>query len=141
MTRALLVDAGPLVAILSRRDRHHRTCVEVLKEVRRPMVSTWMPVTEAMCLLDFSIAAQGALLELIERGTLQILDLVREDLAAMHKLMRKYHDQPMDFADASLVQVADRLGLTEIFTLDRRDFDVHRLSRNRALRILPAASA
>jgi predicted nucleic acid-binding protein len=47
----------------------------------------------------------------------------------------------MDFADASLVQVADRLGLTEIFTLDRRDFAVYRLSKNRAFRILPAARA
>ena len=139
MIEGLLVDAGPLVAILSRRDRHHPTCIEVLKETRRPLLSTWMPVTEAMYLLDFSIAAQGALLEMIERGTLQILDLVREDLPAMHKLMRKYHDQPMDFADASLVQVADRLNLTEIFTLDRRDFDVYRLSKNRAFRILPAA--
>lgn len=141
MTQGLLVDAGPLVAVLSRRDRHHQACLEVLKEIRRPLLSTWMPVTEAMYLLDFSIAAQGALLEMIERGTLQILELVREDLAAMHKLMRKYRDQPMDFADASLVQVADRLSLTEIFTLDRRDFDVYRLSRNRAFRILPGTGA
>jgi hypothetical protein len=141
MSEGLLVDAGPLVAILSRRDRHHRSCIEVLKKIRQPLLSTWMPITEAMYLLDFSIAAQGALLEMIERGTLQIMDLIREDLPAMQKLMRKYHDRPMDFADASLVQVADRLGLTEIFTLDRRDFAVYRLSKNRAFRILPAARA
>jgi uncharacterized protein len=138
MSDGLLVDAGPLVAILSQRDRHHRACTEVLKELRRPLLSTWMPVTEAMYLLEFSIAAQGALLEMIERGALQILDLVRQDLAAMHKLMRKYRDQPMDFADASLVQVADRLGLCEIFTLDQRDFAVYRLSKNKAFKILPA---
>ncbi|HET6629921.1 MAG TPA: PIN domain-containing protein [Woeseiaceae bacterium] len=137
MPEGLLVDAGPLVAILSRRDRHHRTCIKVLKKIRGPLLSTWMPVTEAMYLLDFSIAAQGALLEMIERGTLHILELVRGDLSAMHMLMRKYHNQPMDFADASLVQVADRLGLNEIFTLDRRDFSVYRLGKNRAFRILP----
>jgi uncharacterized protein len=141
MAGSLLVDAGPLVAILSRRDRHHRACIEVLKDIRQPLLSTWMPVTEAMYLLDFSIAAQGALLEMIERGTLQILELVREDLSAMRKLMRKYHDQPMDFADASLVQVANRLGLNQIFTLDRRDFGVYRLSKNRGFRILPAGPA
>ncbi len=138
MNEGVLVDAGPLIAILNRRDRHHRTCVEVLQELRQPLLSTWMPVTEAMYLLDFSIAAQGALLEMIERGALQILELMREDVAAMHQLMRKYRDQPMDFADASLVQVADRLGLAEIFTLDRRDFGVYRLRKNRAFRILPA---
>ncbi len=138
MTDGLLVDAGPLVAILNRRDRHHRACIEVLKEIRQPLLSTWMPVTEAMYLLDFSVAAQGALFEMIERGALQIVDLVREDLSAMRRLMRKYRDQPMDFADASLVQVASRLGLTEVFTLDRRDFGVYRLSKNRTFSILPA---
>lgn len=138
MTEGLLVDAGPLVAILNRRDRHHHTCVGALREMRRPLLSTWMPVTEAMYLLDFSIPAQGALLEMIERGALQIQELVREDLPAMHKLMQKYRDQPMDFADASLVQVATRLGLDEIFTLDRRDFGVYRLGKGRPFTILPA---
>lgn len=137
MIDGLLVDAGPLVAILNGRDRHHGACIDVLKEMRRPLLSTWMPVTEAMYLLDFSISAQGALLEMIERGALQVLDVIREDLPAMHRLMRKYRDQPMDFADASLVQVADRLGLSEMFTLDRRDFGVYRLSRNRAFRVVP----
>lgn len=141
MTDGLLVDAGPLVAILNRRDRHHRACLDVLRQLRRPLLSTWMPVTEAMYLLDFSISAQGALLEMIERGALQILDLVPGDLSAMHRLMRKYRDQPMDFADASLVQMANRLGLTEIFTLDRRDFGVYRLSKDRAFQILPAIGA
>lgn len=52
-----------------------------------------MPVTEAMCLLDFSTAAQGALLEFIERGVLQILDITTRDLPAIHSLMKKYSDQ------------------------------------------------
>jgi hypothetical protein len=97
-----------------------------------------MPVTEAMYLLDFSMAAQGALLEMIEMGALQILDIVPEDMPAIHKLMKKYRDQPVQFADASLVQVANRLGLDELFTLDRRDFGVYRLTRNRPFKILPA---
>lgn len=137
MSEGLLVDAGPLVALLNRRDRHHRACVDVLRKLHRPLLSTWMPITEAMYLLDFSVAAQGALLEMIERGALQILDVLREDLPGIHKLMRKYRDQPMDFADASLVQTAYRHGLTEIFTLDRRDFAVYRIERHRSFTILP----
>lgn len=133
----MLVDAGPLVAILNRRDRHHQACVDVLRRMRGPLLSTWMPVTEAMYLLDFSAAAQGALLEMIERGALEILELLPEDLPAIRRLMRKYRDQPMAFADASLVRVADRLGLHEIFTLDRRDFSVYRPGKGRSFRILP----
>lgn len=138
MTRGILVDAGPLVAILNRRDRDHESCVGVLKNIKRRLLTTWMPVTEAMYLLDFSITAQGALLEFIERGVLQILDITTRDLPAIHSLMQKYHDQPMDFADASLLHVAEREELHEIFTLDRRDFGVYRLRKNRALKILPA---
>lgn len=133
----LLVDAGPLVAILSRRDRHHESCVDTLRQVRGPLLSTWMPITEAMYLLDFSPAAQSALLEMIERGALQILEIMPDDLAGIRRLMRKYSDQPMAFADASLVQVASRLDLCEIFTLDRRDFSVYRLPRRRTFRIFP----
>lgn len=137
MPNGLLVDAGPLVAIFNLRDRDHATCVGVLKSIHRPLLSTWMPVTEAMYLLDFSIAAQGALLEMIERGVLKILEISARDLPAVHTLMTKYADQPMDFADATLVHVANREGVHDIFTLDVRDFGVYRLNQGQALKILP----
>ncbi|MCI0518171.1 MAG: PIN domain-containing protein [Woeseiaceae bacterium] len=137
MLHGLLVDAGPLIAILNRRDRHHDRCLAVLRGTDAPMLSTWMAVTEAMYLLDFSMAAQDALLEMIERGALQILDIATTDLPEIKNLMKKYGDQPMEFADASLVQVANRHGLDEIFTLDRRDFGVYRLKRGRHFKILP----
>jgi predicted nucleic acid-binding protein len=137
MLPGLLVDAGPLIAILNRRDRHHDRCLAVLRRTDAPMLSTWMAVTEAMYLLEFSMAAQDALLEMIERGALQILDIATTDLPDIKDLMKKYRDQPMEFADASLVQVANRHGLDEIFTLDRRDFSVYRLMRGRHFKILP----
>ena len=136
MTHGILVDAGPLVAILNKRDNDHAACVRVLKKVRRPFLTTWMPITEAMYLLDFSIRAQNALLEMIERGAIRLLDLGSKDLPIIRSLMEKYRDQPMDFADASLVHVAKREGLHEIFTLDRRDFDVYRLTRGKSFTVL-----
>lgn len=137
MPTGLLVDAGPLVAVFNLRDREHAACVGVLKSIRRPLLSTWMPVTEAMYLLDFSIAAQGALLDMIERGALKILDISARDLPAIHTLMKKYGDRPMDFADATLVHVANREGAHDIFTLDARDFGVYRLNQGQPFRILP----
>lgn len=137
MTTGVLVDAGPLVAILNGRDKDHAACVDVLKSLRRPLVTTWMPVTEAMYLLDFSVAAQGALLEMIERGVLRVLSLGVDDLPFIRALIKKYDDQPMDFADASLVQVANRERLHEIFTLDRRDFTVYRLKQNKSFTVIP----
>ncbi|MBA3563717.1 MAG: PIN domain-containing protein [Gammaproteobacteria bacterium] len=137
MARGVLVDAGPLVAILNQRDRHHHDCVAALKRMRQSLFTTWMPVTEAMYLLDFSPAAQSALLEMIERGALNILSIETEDLADIRALMAKYADLAMDFADATLVQVARRERLSEIFTLDQRDFGIYRLQRGRSFVIYP----
>ncbi len=131
------MDAGPLVAILNQRDRHHHDCVAALKRMRQSLFTTWMPVTEAMYLLDFSPAAQSALLEMIERGALNILSIETEDLADIRALMAKYADLAMDFADATLVQVARRERLSEIFTLDQRDFGIYRLQRGRSFVIYP----
>ncbi|MFQ6023917.1 MAG: type II toxin-antitoxin system VapC family toxin [Acidiferrobacterales bacterium] len=137
MTRGVLVDAGPLVAILHRDDRDHKLCVETLKRIGTPLVTTWMPVTEAMYLLAFSADAQGALLEIIERGALKVLPVDTDDVPNIRSLMHKYADLPMDFADATLVHVANREGLRDIFTLDRRDFSVYRLKRGRPFTIIP----
>lgn len=137
MMRGILVDAGPLVAFLHRDDHDHVKCVETLRELREPLLTTWMPVTEAMYLLAFSTTAQVALLEMIERGAVRVLTVETGDLPAIRSLMNKYHDLPMDFADASLVQLANREHIDRIFTLDRRDFSVYRMSTGRVFTIVP----
>ncbi len=90
-----------------------------------------------MYLLEFSVAAQGALLEMIERRALQVLGLDADDMPQIRTLMNKYKDLPMDFADATLVHVANREKIREVFTLDRRDFSVYRLKRNQSFTIVP----
>lgn len=136
----ILVDAGPLVAFLHKDDKDHGLCVDVLKRLREPLLTTWMPVTEAMYLLGFSVDAQSGLLKMIERGMLKVLTLGVDDLPGIRKLIRQYADLPMDFADATLVQVAKRQGIDQIFTLDRRDFTVYRLGRGKAFTIIPDAT-
>lgn len=136
--RTTLVDAGPLVALLHRDDRDHDLCVSTLKQLRGRLVTTWMPVTEAMHLLEFSSVAQRGLLEMIERGTLTLLPIEPQDLPSIRGLLQKFADLPMDFADATLVHVAGREDIREVFTLDRKDFSVYRAARGRALRIVPS---
>ena len=63
--------------------------------------------------------------------------LDESDAPRMRELMEKYHDLPMDLADAALVRVAERENLTEIFTLDRRHFSIYRPGRRRRFGILP----
>lgn len=122
----ILVDAGPLVALIHADDRHHARCKAMLKRIREPLATVWPAVTEAMDLLGFSSKAQEALWRLLEGETVRILPLETADLPRMRELMRKYRGLPMDLADAALVRVAEREKIGRILTIDRRDFELYR---------------
>lgn len=136
MTR-VLIDSGPIIALLHRDDRHHSVCVETLRKIRSPLVTVWPALTEAMYLLNFSWRAQEALWEWIEAGTIGILPLGQEDASRMREMMKKYRDLPMDLADAALVRVAEREKIRAIFTLDHRDFRLYRPLRIGRFSLIP----
>ena len=133
----ILIDAGPLVAILHRDDRHHGTCVEVIRSIREPVVTAWPAVAEAMHLLRFSWLLQDGLWGMIAADDVRIASLESRDVAPMRALMERYRTLPMDLADAALVRVAERDGTRKIFTLDRRDFTVYRVRGTGRFTILP----
>lgn len=133
----ILVDAGPLVALLDADDQHHRKCVAAFKRLEGPLGTVWPALTEAMYLLGDLPRAQVALFETLERGVVQLLPLDASDLPRMRELMKKYGDRPMDLADAALVRVAERERLHEIFTVDRNDFAVYRLNGRTRFAITP----
>jgi predicted nucleic acid-binding protein len=135
---AVLVDAGPLVALLDGADAHHAACVDALQAIRDPLVTVWPALTEAMYLLGFSSRAQDALWEMVDGEALALAALDRHDASRMQALMRKYRDLPMDLADAALVRVAEREKLQHIFTLDRKHFRVYRPAGVGRFSILPA---
>ena len=122
----ILIDAGPLVALISAGDRHHSACRQTLETLEEPLGTVWPALTEAMYLLRTSWAAQQALWEMLERGTVTLLPLTIDDVPRMRVLMGKYRDLPMDLADAALVRIAEREKIGRVFTLDRRDFTLYR---------------
>jgi predicted nucleic acid-binding protein len=123
----ILVDAGPLVALVDAGDQHHARCVAALKDFREPMATVWPPLTEAMYLLADLPKAQEALWEMLDRGALRLLPLDAGDAPRIRELMKKYANRRMDLADAALLRVAEREGIAQIFTVDRRDFSIYRL--------------
>lgn len=135
----ILTDAGPLVAIFDRGERWHQACVDCLDELSGPLLTTWPAFTEAMYLLGATggWAAQAALWSLETEGKVEIAEQDQDDRRRMEALMAKYHDRPMDLADASLVVLAERRGLRDIFTLDHADFRVYRLPRRQSFRLWP----
>ncbi len=134
---AVLVDAGPFVALVDRSDPHHDACRDALKSIGDPLVTVWPAFTEAMYLLRFSWKAQDALWEMVEAEAVQILPLDHTDMPRIRELMRKYRDLPMDLADAALVRVAERERLRRVFTVDRREFELYRPARIGRFVIVP----
>ena len=135
--RGVLVDAGPLVALLDQSDLHHAASVAALRTLRDPLVTVWPAFTEAMYLLGSSWPGQKALWSRIETAALMLAPIDESDATRMRELMEKYRDLPMDLADAALVRIAEREDLSRIFTIDRRHFSVYRPGRRRRFSILP----
>jgi hypothetical protein len=133
----ILIDAGPLVALVDADDQHHEKCVDCLKGLREPLATVWPPLVEALYLLGDIPQGQEALWEILGRGAVQLLRLDLEDIPRIRELMIKYNDRPMDLADAVLVRVAEREGIRKVFTVDRNDFAVYRLHGRTRLAILP----
>jgi uncharacterized protein len=136
--RRVLVDTGPIVAILSHRDQYHRKCVEALRDMPGPLFTCWPVITEAAWLLRRDANAVEKLLGSIDTGLFELLPLSGADAKPIAAIIKKYGDIGIQLADAALVHLAARDGLDTIFTLDRRDFSVYRLPRGRGFRILPS---
>jgi len=132
--RNIIVDTGPLVALFHARDKHHEAAKAVLESNPAALVSTWPVITEACHFL--AQAGRHALLTFVRRGALRLESLSIEDVSQLDELLARY--ERMDFADATLVLIAEKTGVTEIFTIDRRDFEVYRTRSGRRLRLLLA---
>jgi hypothetical protein len=125
--RSVVVDSGFLIGLFDESDALHERCRAFLRDYRGRFVTTEAVLTETLALL--STPQQLRCLEWLGDATRAgLLDVDREplDFRAIEKLARKCADQPMDFADASVVLLANRTGLREILTADRRDFAVYR---------------
>jgi hypothetical protein len=138
--RSIVVDSGFVIGLFDDTDPLHARCREFLRDYRGRFLTTEAVLTEALallsttqqlrCLVWLGDAAQAGLL---------VVDREPIDFRAAERLARKYADQPMDFADASVVLLATRSGVREILTADRRDFAVYRLgARTRFVDVLSA---
>ena len=133
----LLMDAGPFVALLDRGERNHEQCVAFFREFRGRLITTEAVLTEAVYLLGPSFARQKPALEFVLASGADLVPRTSALLKRCAHLMSKYSDVPMDYADATLVAVADALGIRDVLTLDRRGFSVYRYASRGSFRIYP----
>jgi predicted nucleic acid-binding protein len=102
------------------------------------MVTSSAVLTELFHLVGDNRRQMQTTWEFVRSGALTVATLTDRDLSDLEELMRRYHDRPMDFADATLVHVAARESLSTVFTVDHDDFETYRIGGRKRFRILPA---
>lgn len=135
--RALL-DTGVLIAYLHRDDRHHEKCLNAFRSFRGVFITTEAVLTESMYLLVEIHGGAQTCLEMFIRGGVILVPATRASLGRCQSLMSRYMDVPMDFADATLVALAEEAGVRDVFTLDRRGFETYRVGKHGTFRLQPA---
>jgi predicted nucleic acid-binding protein len=126
---SIIVDAGPLIALFNRDDRYHRRAVEFVRNCRERLITNLPVLTEATFLLRFSVEAQRDLLWWAHNA-LNIDQATAADLPRIIALLEQYRDMPADFADVSLVALAERRNVYHVASVDR-EFAIYRLSGKR----------
>jgi uncharacterized protein len=122
-----LLDTGPLVALLNRRDKHHDWAAVQWAQASPPLLTCEPVLTEACFLLRASPNGSSAVMELLRRRAIEIAFHVADHIEPLARLMRKYADVPMSLADACLVRMAELLDESAVITFDR-DFRIYRKS-------------
>jgi predicted nucleic acid-binding protein len=130
----ILLDTGPIIALLDPADDAHGPCVEVLQRLTEPLATTVPVLTEAFHLLTPGSQGTANLVHFMAEGGLAVWYFNGSTLDRACELMLQYADHPMDLADASLVVAAETANLHKVFTLDRGDFATYRIRRGHRFR-------
>ncbi|WP_420636864.1 type II toxin-antitoxin system VapC family toxin [Candidatus Palauibacter sp.] len=135
--REWLVDTGPIVAYLDPDDPAHREVGALLDRSRGMLHTTGAVVTEAMHFLARSRLGPSALADFVTCSDMRVHDACQPPgITTAALLMGRYADTPMDFTDATLVLLAQRLDVRAVLTLDRRGFRTYRTKEGRPFRLV-----
>lgn len=135
----IVFDTGPLYAVSDRDDAHHEECLALFDLYEPPFVVPQTVVTETCWMLEQRLGSEyeARFLEAFTMDELRMEALTSTDISRIAELVRQYGDFPLGTVDASVIAIAERLGVTDIATLDRRHFSVVRPSHTDAFHLLP----
>lgn len=135
MKHGVIVDTGPLVALLNGKDTHHAWVVQQLREIQPPMLTCEAVLAEASYLTRQAVGARAALIEMLAEGFLNIGIAVADQHSALLAMIRRYADVPMSLADACLVRLCEMHPQSPVLTLDS-DFTVYRKNGRHVIEVL-----
>ena len=134
-----MVDTNVILAVADDADPDHDRCQQLLETHPGPLVTTPLVVTEAGWLIDRQLgaAAEATFYRSLAAHEILVESLTDTDWTRVAELVERYADLGLGGTDASLVAVAERLAITSIATLDRRDFTVVRPAHATHFDLLP----
>jgi len=133
-----VADTSFIVAYINKRDAYHLACVDVFSNAHSIVVPQTV-LAEVAYLIQQRLGSQAvaAFLESFESSVFALTPLETSDLLVSAKTLRDYADSRIDFVDATVMAVAERLGLATVLTLDRRDFSIYRPRHCQHFTLLP----
>jgi uncharacterized protein len=138
MAADAIIDTGAILALLDRTDRWHDLCVDAFRQLRLPLVTSEAVLAELFHLVGDGRQETETAWKFIRSGAVRLAVIEDLELPEIQLLMSRYWDRPMDFADATLVYLARREGLSSVFTVDHADFNTYRIEGRKRFRIFPA---
>jgi len=136
---AVLLDSGFLFASLNSSEAEHQSTIRVLENIREPIVLPVPAITEVAYLLarDINNEAAADFIASLAASELIVETPHEEDYSRSAEILRRYADAKVDFVDALIVAIAERLNITRILTLDRRDFQMIRPKHCSSFELFP----
>lgn len=134
-----MVDAGPLYAYVDADDAHHAASLELLETHPGPLVIPMLVITEVAYLMATRLGVEPEVRFLgdLAAGEFSIDPVPAGDWLRIAELVATYRDLRLGTVDASIVAASERLGVTEVATIDRRHFEVVRPRHVDAFTLLP----
>lgn len=136
---AYLLDTGFFYSTLNHKEKSHRETVEILSSIYEEIILPVPAITETAYLIlrDLGVASLATFLEDLPEMNLIFETPTAEDYKRAAEVLRKYNDANIDFVDAIIVAIAERLNIRKILTVDRRHFGVFRPAHCEAFELLP----
>ncbi|HEY9629417.1 MAG TPA: PIN domain-containing protein [Coleofasciculaceae cyanobacterium] len=135
MRQFVLLDTGPLVALLKQQDHYHEWAKSEWAKISPPLLTCEAVITEACFLMREVYGGQESVLAMLQRRVIQISFHLHEETAALEQLLVRYRSVPMSLADACLVRMAEQYSGSALLMLDS-DFQVYRKDRNQVIPVI-----
>jgi len=135
MRQQVILDTGPLVALMRKRDRFHQWAVYEWGQTQPPLLTCEAVLSEALFLLHNYPIAQEGIMEMLAQDILIVAFNIGENIPQLQALLSRYQSVPMSLADACLVRMSELNPQSSILTLDS-DFQIYRKHREQVIPII-----